>query len=888
MNANTFSQYQTLAEVVASGVKLTPMMEQYYQVKKQYPDTLLLFRMGDFYEVFFEDAREAARLLNISLTHRGKLGEIPIPMAGIPHHAAPVYVDRISQMGKKVIICEQLEDPKEAKGIVKRGVTQIVSPGMPFDIDRTSSTENKFIASGFVHQGVFGLIFLDFTTGDFFGLTFKNLDEFCERLMMMRPKEFVSFMGQWEQYPIVDEYLHSLDVLKTHLSQEYFEEKYTGFYIQKLIPTYQRDGILAQHSYLLAPLGALSYYVTSTQGLDLVSHLRPFRLINSDETMKVTYSTLSGLEIFPRSKDLESNSIVGFMDKTKSSMGARHLKQFFQSPLTDYKQIAKRQDLIELLIKNPETLESIRYKLDEVRDIDRIMAKVSTKKVNAGDVINFARSVDIYFDLQAEMEEKSFSFFQKFPKKETEILKSLSAEIIKTINDEMGAHADKGNLIRPGVHKERDRLFRLSSTASEELLTLETKYRQETGISNLKIKSNNINGYFIEVSNSHVAKVPKSFMRRQTLVNNERYVTAELEAFEKEINSAQAKLTKLEKEIFESITIKMSESAILILDLAKRLAQIDVFQSLAWVSRQEGFIRPRISPDKKIVKIQGAWHPLIKANIHDRFVTHNIHLNDKSYFGLITGPNMAGKTTVMREVAIIQYLAQLGSFVPAHDVEVGICDYLFSRLGASDDIIKGQSTFMVEMSETAEILRHASEKSLIVLDEIGRGTSTYDGLSIAWALVEHFVKNLKSITLFATHYHELIELADSLPQAKNLTVRTEQKNGKVQFLYELIEQGATQSFGIHVAELAGLPRGILKRSSEILSRLEKHQESTATSALNHQLSFFGTTQTETVVAEVPQHLLNLEEDLKELDVMNMTPIQALSKLHELKTKIIQQ
>lgn len=888
MNANTFSQYQTLAEVVASGVKLTPMMEQYYQVKKQYPDTLLLFRMGDFYEVFFEDAREAARLLNISLTHRGKLGEIPIPMAGIPHHAAPVYVDRISQMGKKVIICEQLEDPKEAKGIVKRGVTQIVSPGMPFDIDRTSSTENKFIASGFVHQGVFGLIFLDFTTGDFFGLTFKNLDEFCERLMMMRPKEFVSFMGQWEQYPIVDEYLHSLDVLKTHLSQEYFEEKYTGFYIQKLIPTYQRDGILAQHSYLLAPLGALSYYVTSTQGLDLVSHLRPFRLINSDETMKVTYSTLSGLEIFPRSKDLESNSIVGFMDKTKSSMGARHLKQFFQSPLTDYKQIAKRQDLIELLIKNPETLESIRYKLDEVRDIDRIMAKVSTKKVNAGDVINFARSVDIYFDLQAEMEEKSFSFFQKFPKKETEILKSLSAEIIKTINDEMGAHADKGNLIRPGVHKERDRLFRLSSTASEELLTLETKYRQETGISNLKIKSNNINGYFIEVSNSHVGKVPKSFMRRQTLVNNERYVTAELEAFEKEINSAQAKLTKLEKEIFESITIKMSESAILILDLAKRLAQIDVFQSLAWVSRQEGFIRPRISPDKKIVKIQGAWHPLIKANIHDRFVTHNIHLNDKSYFGLITGPNMAGKTTVMREVAIIQYLAQLGSFVPAHDVEVGICDYLFSRLGASDDIIKGQSTFMVEMSETAEILRHASEKSLIVLDEIGRGTSTYDGLSIAWALVEHFVKNLKSITLFATHYHELIELADSLPQAKNLTVRTEQKNGKVQFLYELIEQGATQSFGIHVAELAGLPRGILKRSSEILSRLEKHQESTATSALNHQLSFFGTTQTETVVAEVPQHLLNLEEDLKELDVMNMTPIQALSKLHELKTKIIQQ
>ncbi|MFY7993901.1 MAG: DNA mismatch repair protein MutS [Bacteriovoracaceae bacterium] len=888
MKTLTPSNQLTLAEVVASGVKLTPMMEQYYQVKKQYPDTLLLFRMGDFYEVFFEDAREAAKLLNISLTHRGKLGDFPIPMAGIPHHAAATYVDRISQMGKKVIICEQLEDPKEAKGIVKRGVTQIVSPGMPYDIDRTSSHENKFIASAFYHEGIFGLIFLDFTTGDFFGLTFKSLDEFCERLMMMRPKEFISYMGQWDKFPIVEEYIQSLDILKTHLSEEYFEEKYTSFYIQKLIPTYQRDGIIAQHSYLLAPLGALSYYVTSTQGLELVSHLRPFRLINSDETMKVTYSTLAGLEIFPRSKDLESNSIVGFMDKTKSSMGSRYLKQFFQSPLTDLKQITKRQDLIELLINNPDSLESIRYKLDEIRDIDRIMAKVSTKKVNASDVINFAKSTDVYFDLQDELEEKGFGFFQKFPKKETNLLKELSAEIIKTINDEMGAHADKGNLIRPGVYKERDRLHRLSSTASEELLTLEAKYRSETGIGNLKIKSNNINGYFIEVSNSHVNKVPKTFMRRQTLVNNERYVTAELDAFEKEINSAQAKLTKLEKEIFETLTQKMSENAVLILDLAKRLAQIDVFASLAWVARQEGFIRPTVSPDKKIVKIEGAWHPLIKANIHERFVTHNISLNEKSYFGLITGPNMAGKTTVMREVAIIQYLAQLGSFVPAHHVEVGICDYLFSRLGASDDIIKGQSTFMVEMSETAEILRHASDRSLIVLDEIGRGTSTYDGLSIAWALVEHFVKNLKSITLFATHYHELIELADSLPEAKNLTVRTEQKNGKVQFLYELIEQGATQSFGIHVAELAGLPKGILKRSQEILGRLEKHQEKSATSALNHQLSFFNASVVTEEVAEVPQHLLNLEEDLKELDVMNMTPIQALSKLHELKTKIIQQ
>jgi DNA mismatch repair protein MutS len=341
---------------------------------------------------------------------------------------------------------------------------------------------------------------------------------------------------------------------------------------------------------------------------------------------------------------------------------------------------------------------------------------------------------------------------------------------------------------------------------------------------------------------------------------------------------------KLEKEIFDSFTARIEEQAHLVLDVAKRLAQIDVFQSLAWISLQENFVRPNFHSDQKIVKIKGAWHPLIKANIKDSFITHNIDLNESCYFGLITGPNMAGKTTVMREVAIIQYLAQMGCFVPAYKADLGICDYLFSRLGASDDIIRGQSTFMVEMAETAEILRHASDKSLIILDEIGRGTSTYDGLSIAWALVEHFVKRLKPITLFATHYHELIELVDSMPEAKNFTVRTEQKNGKVQFMYELIEEGATQSFGIHVAELAGLPREVLKRSREILKDLEA-QESKGSNILDSQLTFFGATTT-APEPQVPDYLSSLEHDLKALDVMNLTPMQALQKLHDLKTQIL--
>lgn len=879
-------EYQTLQDLVDKGAKLTPMMEQYYNVKKQYPGILLMFRMGDFYEMFFEDAREAARILNITLTVRGKLGDVPIPMAGIPHHAASVYVDRISQQGKKVVICEQLEDPKQAKGIVKRGVSQIVSPGMPYDLDKTSAMENKFIASGFYQNNTFILVLLDFTTGDFFGITFKYIEEFCERVMMLKPKEFISYLGQWDNFPILEDYLNSIDVLKTHLSQEYFEEKHTGFYIQKLIPTYQRDGIIAQNQGVLSPLGALSYYVTSTQTIEKISHLRPFRIINNDDNMKVTFSTLAGLEIFPRSKETESHSILGYMDKTKTSMGARYLRQYFQTPSCDLNVITKRLDLIEGLMKKKPFLKSLRIKLDDVRDMDRIMAKVSTQKVTAGDTINMAKAIDIFFEIETEMEKEDFNFFQKLPKKDVDFLRSLAKEISETISDEMGAHPDKGNLIRSGASKERDRLASLSDSAADELLKLETKYRAATGIGNLKIKHNNISGYFIEISNSHLSKVPKTFQRRQTLVNNERYITAELEEFEKEITSALDKLIKLEREIFIKIINEMADHGPLILDVAKRFAQMDVFQSLAWVCFQENFIRPGLHAEKKIVNIQGAWHPLIKANIRDSFVTHNISLSDKCFFGLITGPNMAGKTTVMRETAIVQYLAQLGCFVPAASAELGVCDYLFSRLGASDDIIRGQSTFMVEMAETAEILRHASDRSLIILDEIGRGTSTYDGLSIAWSLVEHFVKKLKALTLFATHYHELISLVESLPEAKNLTVRTEQKNGKVQFLYELIEQGATQSFGIHVAELAGLPKDVLKRSKEILKELEKNQNSSSLDLVdrisfgNDQLNMFE------IPASIPQYLSCLEQDLKSLDIMNLTPIQALQKLHDLKTKML--
>lgn len=873
-----------LKDIIERGVKLTPMMEQYYDIKKNYPDIMLMFRMGDFYELFFEDAKDAARLLNISLTHRGKLGDYPIPMAGIPHHAAATYIDRITALGKKVAICEQVEDPKATKGIVKRAVTQVVSPGMPYDLDKSSQQENSFMASAFQHQDGYYLVLVDYTTGDFFGMNLPDEEELLERVLIYRPKEFICYLGQWDQFESFNSYLSSSNILKTHLSEDYFNEKFTDIYIEKLIQSYKRDGVIKLHKDALGPIGALCYYICSTQSVEKVSHLRPFRMISGEKEMKITYPTLTGLEIFPKSRESYKDSILGLMDSTKTSMGTRKLKSIFQSPLRDIQAIQARQKTIEYFINHHELLSDIREELLEVRDIERIMAKVSTGKVNGGDLINLAKSYEKYCIIMQKIHNSPEGVFPNFTKAEKKDLASLQHDIQKTINDEIGATLEKGNLIKLGCHQQRDKLKQLSENAVESLMELESQYRQETGISNLKIKSNNVAGYFIEVSKSHTKKVPSTFVRRQTLVNSERYQSPELADFEKEMITAKDKLHKLEKEIFDGIVNMVIAHASKVLKLANILSMIDVFQSLSWVCFQEEFTCPQINEAEKVLNIKGGWHPLIKSAIKDQFVSHDLLLDSKSFFGLVTGPNMAGKTTVMREMAIIQFLTQLGCYVPAKHAEVGLCDYLFSRLGAHDDIIKGQSTFMVEMSETAEILRHATERSLIILDEIGRGTSTYDGLSIAWSLVEYFHKTTKAITLFSTHYHELIDLVESLDHAKNLTVKTINENGNVQFLYQLIEQGAQQSFGIHVAKLAGLPKSVLKRSSEILSLLEKnhnHANDVIGKKDDNQLDMF--CYTPEVVFEPEVSLI--ETEIEKLDVINMTPIQALQKLHELQQSL---
>lgn len=888
-----------LADIVKSGVKLTPMMDQYYNIKKNYPDIILFFRMGDFYEVFFEDAVETSKRLNITLTHRGKINEIPIPMAGIPHHAAPNYVDRLTSQGLKVAICEQTQNPKDAVGIVTRAVAQVASPSMPYDMDKSEEKAQYFMASAIASGEEFYLAAIDFTTGEFFGKVFNDEKKFLNGIQLIAPREFVTYMGQWDNFPEIKNLLSSENdkILVTHLSEEYFDSKNTEIYSQKFIPGLKRDKIINQKKDICSPIGALTYYISSTQTLNKKNgepvHIRPFKLISSDEFLQITLSTLTGIEVFPRNRDNYKQSLIGFFDRTGTSMGARKLKSYFRSPLMNLDQIQARQQMIEFLLKDQELLSKLREDYAQIRDLDRILAKVSTGKTTASDLINLANATDLFLSSFKSLKSTPKNVVPKLSKEEETQLIELSKLIQSSINDEIGASLDKGNLIRPGQYKKRDRLAKLNQTASNELVILEEKYRAKTGIQKLRVKHNNVAGFFIEISKSHTSKVPKSFDRKQTLTNSERYTTNELKEFEKEVLSAKSKLEQLERKIFQDIVEQLAIHNELIHKLSDSIATIDVFTSLTWVTIQENLSKPLFDTKKTVLDIKGGWHPLIKNSIKENFVAHDLKLDQDIPFGLITGPNMAGKTTVMRETAIIQILAQMGSFVPAEYARLGICDHIFSRLGASDDILRGQSTFMVEMSETAEILRHATHRSLIILDEVGRGTSTYDGLSIAWALVEHLTSQTKALTLFATHYHELIEVVNGIKTAKNFTVETISKGDEVQFLYRLLEKGASESFGIYVAKLAGVPKSLLMRSQEILNGLEDNKNTSIASSTietknSVQLSFFESDSHKIeVVPERLEHLEKLEDELEAIDIQRLTPLDALNKLNELKDNMLQ-
>lgn len=889
----------TLKEIVDRGIKLTPMMEQYYSVKKEYPDTLVLFRMGDFYELFFEDARRISELLNITLTHRGKLGDLPIPMAGIPHHAASNYIDRLTSQGLKVVICEQIENPKDAVGIVKRAVTQIASPAMPYDIERSDASEHNYLSCAFLYKNQdkkekYLALFLDFTTGDFEGISCASSTDLIECLEHFNPKEFVTYFGQWPKEEKIDNYLKKKNILKTYLRPEYFDSKNTEIYIEKAIPYFKKDKYLKMLPFAYAPIGALTYYVFSTQGENTLKHLKPFRLHSEKNQMRMAHSTYLSLEMLPKSKEDESHSLFAFMNHTVTPSGEREFRLFFQNPLCDLAEILRRQNCIKFFHDNLATSEDIILKLKRTRDIQRLLAKISTNRSSSQDLIGLSNTIKLYYQIIEDLQKKSpskdlwacLSVLEVNKEEKSQLLQN-SKKALASLNDELGASLEKGNLIKFGVNKERDRLWKLCQNTEEELANLEQQYRKKSGISKLKIKSNNINGLFIEITKSHGDKVPESFKRFQTLVNAERFTTPDLEEFEKELMFSKDKLHKVESDIFSSLMSDLLIHSKVLQQMSWSLAHIDIFLSLAKVSRLENFTCPQFQ-EKKIIHLENCWHPLIKLKSHQQFIPHQIHLDQKNYFALITGPNMAGKTTVMREIAICQALAQIGSFIPAEKAILSLCDSLFCRIGASDDIARGQSTFMVEMSETSEIIRHATEKSLVILDELGRGTSTYDGLSLAWALTEQFVHKVKCLTLFATHYHELIEVVDKLPNAKNFSVETKVDKDEVHFLYRFIEGGVGQSYGIFVAKLAGIPPHILTRANQLLSGLENKQddpknipEAEVSGEESGQLDLFSHIKKTQDPKKCSEQAL-IVKYLKKIDINHLTPLEALLKLNELK------
>jgi DNA mismatch repair protein MutS len=869
------STYQILPRLINQGAKLTPMMEQFHDIKSQYPEALLFFRMGDFFELFFEDAILAAKHLNITLTTRGQIHETSIPMAGIPHHAAANYVDKLTHIGLRIVICDQIENPKFAKGIVKRAVVQICSPGLPYDIDRSHTLEQHFVATAIIHKKNYLLSFVDFVHGDFFVVECQSHQQIFDYLKLYRPKEFLTYLGQFNESQDWENLWDQINTTPTFLSEEYFNAKNTVSYQEKVAPYLKYDHQFKANSEAQSAVNLLCYYLQVTQKINCAVNLKKLRWVKPNEFMNVTSQTLVGLEILPKNQDQYRQSLLGWADHTKTSMGYRLLKEWFLYPLKNEKNIIQRQQHIKACMSDWNALEKVRNSLEHCRDIPRILAKAASGKISSSDMINLAKAYSIANTIDAEHAPilKNLRLHDELKKK----LGIIADEIQKALNEEIGATLEKGNLFKPGYNQQRDELAQIHLKVAHKIQKLEEKYKQKfPALNSLRIRSNNISGHYIEVSKVQAKSAPKDFERLQTLTNVERFLSPELKKIEQEMLKATDQLLELDLELFkyfQTLVINTTEDWI---QLADWISHLDVYQSFAYLAEKENLVLPEFNQEQ-FLELKGLWHPLLKDKLKEHLITHNISFNSQKFFALITGPNMAGKTTVMREVALSSFLAQLGSLVPASMAKLPIFDALYSRLGANDDILNGQSTFMVEMSEASEILRSATSHSLILIDEIGRGTSTHDGLSIAQAIMQYLCQDVRAITLFSTHYHELIHIAEEIPEAINLTIKTEVRGKDVVFLYEIIEGGAKESFGLHVAKLAGLPQKVLKNADRILEnlKLEEHNTGTKKEIQLEMLQFIESAQ------ENNFDHLKVIETIKKLNLNETTPINALLKLQEI-------
>ena len=859
----------------------TPLMKQYFDIKAKHPDAILLFRVGDFYEMYGEDAVIGAEILGIVQTKRANGVAQHVEMAGFPHHALDSYLPKLVRAGKRVAICDQLEDPKLTKKLVKRGITELVTPGVSINDNILNHKENNFLASIHFAKEVCGISFLDISTGEF--MTAEGSIDYIDKLLNnFSPKEVLIERGNKKRFEEafgprffifeLDDWIFTTSAAEDRLLKHFETKNLKGFGVQHL-----KLGIIAS--------GAILYYLDQTQHTH-ISHITALSRIEEDRYVRLDKFTVRSLELVGTMND-EGTSLLDVIDKTISPMGSRMLRRWILFPLKDVKPIQERQEVVDYFFREPETKELLDTQLEQIGDLERIISKVAVGRVSPREVVALKVALQAIEPIKEACMQADNASLNHIGE-QLNICRSIRERIEKEINNDPPLLINKGGVIKSGVNAELDELRRIAYSGKDYLLQIQQRESELTGIPSLKIAYNNVFGYYIEVRNVHKDKVPQEWIRKQTLVNAERYITQELKEYEDKILGAEDKILVLETQLYTELVQALSEFIPAIQINANQIARLDCLLSFATSARENNYIRPVIADDD-VLEIHQGRHPVIEKQlpIGEKYIANDVMLdNNTQQIIIITGPNMAGKSALLRQTALITLLAQIGSFVPAESAHIGLVDKIFTRVGASDNISVGESTFMVEMNEAADILNNLSSRSLVLFDELGRGTSTYDGISIAWAIVEHIHEHprAKARTLFATHYHELNEMEKSFKRIKNYNVSVKEVDNKVIFLRKLERGGSEHSFGIHVAKLAGMPKSIVKRADEILHQLEAENRQTgmvsgktitegASSAGGMQLSFFQLD--DPVLCQIRDEILNL-------DVNNLTPLEALNKLNDIK------
>ena len=875
--------------------ELTPMMQQYMETKKQYQDCILFYRLGDFYEMFFEDAQIASKVLEITLTGKNCGLEERAPMCGVPYHAVDGYLNKLVSHGHKVAICEQVEDPKLAKGIVKREVVRIVTPGTNLNMQALEESRNNYLMCiAYMEDGI-GISVIDAMTGDYYVTEVSDVKKLNDEIIKFSPSEIIYNDNFLVSGFNVDDLHDRLNITMYNLDNWYFDEAACKKLLCKHFQVHTMTALgLDDFPAGQIAAGAVLQYLYDTQknGLVNITHINPYIC---SRYMLLDSSTRRNLELPETLREkMKRGSLLWVLDKTKTAMGARCLRTYIEQPLIDLDDIIMRQDAIEQLNKNMVSRDEIREYLSPIYDLERLLGKISYKTANPRDLIAFRNSLRMLPPIRTVLSEFDAPLLQNLYN-DIDGLEDLCGLIESAIEEEPPISSKEGGIIKDGFSDDVDHFRQAKTEGKTWLLDLENTERERTGIKNLKIKYNKVFGYYLEVTNSFLTQVPDDYIRKQTLSNAERYTMPKLKEMEDTILNAEDKLYGLEYDLFCEIRDALCDNMQRIQKTAKAIANLDVFASLAYVAERNHYVRPKLNK-KGIIDIKDGRHPVVEKMIpNDMFISNDTFLDsDKHMISIITGPNMAGKSTYMRQTALITLMAQVGSFVPAKNAKIGIVDRIFTRVGASDDLASGQSTFMVEMNEVANILRNATSNSLLILDEIGRGTSTFDGLSIAWAVVEHISNKrlLGAKTLFATHYHELTELEGKLPCVNNYCIAVKEKGDDIVFLRKIVKGGADKSYGIQVAKLAGVPDMVIDRAKEIVEQLsdnditEKVQSIQIDGAKGKskvkkydqvdlaQMSLFDTTTDEDVI-----------EELKSVDISNMTPLDALNTLYKLQNLV---